>query len=711
MKYQESIESFIPNARHLSFINHHEFITCEHLLFALVKLSNDFKNLLEEIGDGDLQGFENELKNYLAKNNEILKKEIEPVFSIILEKILHKLNAKNQTNVIDFIIALCKEEKAYSFNILKKHLIEEEKLKELLQNAEFENIKTHTIELVELAKKGKIDPVIGRKFELERIMQILSRRKKNNPILVGEPGVGKSAIIEGLALAIAIAEEKVPKHLKNSKIYSLDMASLLSGTKYRGDFEKRLKDIIKELENIPNAILFIDEIHTIVGTGASNESHADMSNLLKPALSNGSIKCIGATTFIEYKNTFDKNKALSRRFAKIDVDEPSENECFLILQGLKSKYENFHKIKLSDEILQASIKLAKQFLHDKFLPDSAIDLIDELGASFALEDKKGKKIIKLKDLENTLARMTHSHKIYESDQGKILKNLEHDLKQNIFGQDEAIKALCSILKQSYAGLKAKNTPKGVFLFTGSSGVGKTELAKNLAQILNLNLERFDMSEYSQKHDVSKLIGTSAGYVGYEDGGLLSNSVRKNPFSVILFDEIEKAHPDLTNTFLQIFDNASLTDNSGLKADFKNTIIIMTSNLGLKETNELGFLSSEKEKSSKAIKEFFSPEFINRIDKIIHFNDLNDEILEQIVQKELDLISANLKNITIEADGKVKEFLAKKVDNKEFGVRLLKRIIADEINEKLSDEILFGKLKNGGKVKLKLSKNAKIEFIF
>ncbi|HEC1787461.1 TPA: AAA family ATPase [Campylobacter lari] len=711
MKYQESIESFIPNAKHLSFINHHEFVTCEHLLFALVKLSHDFKNILEEIGDGDLAGIENELKNHLAKNNEVLKKEIEPVFSIILEKILHKLNAKNQTNVIDFIIALCKEEKAYSFNILKKHLIEEEKLKELLQNAEFENIKTHTIELVELAKKGKIDPVIGRKFELERIMQILSRRKKNNPILVGEPGVGKSAIIEGLALAIAIAEEKVPKHLKNSKIYSLDMASLLSGTKYRGDFEKRLKDIIKELENIPNAILFIDEIHTIVGTGASNESHADMSNLLKPALSNGSIKCIGATTFIEYKNTFDKNKALSRRFAKIDVDEPSENECFLILQGLKSKYENFHKIKLSDEILQASIKLAKQFLHDKFLPDSAIDLIDELGASFALEDKKGKKIIKLKDLENTLARMTHSHKIYESDQGKILKNLEHDLKQNIFGQDEAIKALCSILKQSYAGLKAKNTPKGVFLFTGSSGVGKTELAKNLAQILNLNLERFDMSEYSQKHDVSKLIGTSAGYVGYEDGGLLSNSVRKNPFSVILFDEIEKAHPDLTNTFLQIFDNASLTDNSGLKADFKNTIIIMTSNLGLKETNELGFLSSEKEKSSKAIKEFFSPEFINRIDKIIHFNDLNDEILEQIVQKELDLISANLKNITIEADGKVKEFLAKKVDNKEFGVRLLKRIIADEINEKLSDEILFGKLKNGGKVKLKLSKNAKIEFIF
>ncbi|MCR6594536.1 AAA family ATPase [Campylobacter insulaenigrae] len=709
MKYEELIDSFIPNARHLSFINHHEFITCEHLLFTLVKLSNDFKTILEEIGDGDLSTFEIELKNYLAKNNEILKKDTEPVFSIVLDDILQNLNKKNQTSVLNFLIILIQEEKSYSHQLLKKHLINKEKLEKLLQNSEFENIKTHTIELVELAKSGKIDPVIGRKFEFERMMQILSRRKKNNPILVGEPGVGKTAVVEGLALAIA--QNKVPKHLLDSKIYSLDMASLLSGTKYRGDFEKRLKDIIKELENIPNAILFIDEIHTIVGTGASNESHADMSNLLKPALSNGSIKCIGATTFIEYKNTFDKNKALSRRFAKIDIDEPSEEECFLILKGLKNKYENFHKIKLNDEILQTSIKLAKQFLPDKFLPDSAVDLIDELGASFALEDKKNKKIIKNKDLENTLARMTHSHKIYESDQGKILKNLEKNLEKSIFGQDEAIKALCSILKQSYAGLKAKNTPRGVFLFTGSSGVGKTELAKQLAQNLNLNLERFDMSEYAQKHDVSKLIGTSAGYVGYEDGGLLSNSIRKNPFSVILFDEIEKAHPDLTNTFLQIFDNASLTDNSGLKADFKNTIIIMTSNLGLKETNELGFLSNNTEKNNKAIKDFFAPEFINRIDKIVHFNDLNNEILEQIVQKELELIISNLKDISIEADQKVKEFIAKKASFKDFGVRLLKRVIADEIGEKLSDEILFGKLKNGGKVKLRLSKDEKIEFIF
>lgn len=708
MKYKEIIDSFLPHAKNLSFINHHEFITCEHLLFALVKLSEDFKQILKESGDGDLEGFENELKNYLAKNNEILNKEIEPIYSLILDNILQKLKTENKTKVIDFLLILIKEQKAYSHNLLKKHLLDEEKLQTILSDLEFQNIKTHTSDLVELAKKGMIDPVIGRKFELERMIQILSRRKKNNPILIGEPGVGKTAVVEGLALAIA--QKKVPNHLKNSKIYSLDMASLLSGTKYRGDFEKRLKDIISELETIPNAILFIDEIHTIVGTGASNESHADMSNLLKPALSNGSIKCIGATTFIEYKNTFDKNKALSRRFAKIDVDEPSEDECFLILQGLKDKYENFHHIKLNDEILKTSIQLAKRFLNDRFLPDSAIDLIDELGASFALEDKKTKKTIKIKDLENTLARMSNSHKIYESDYAKLLKNLETNLKTNIFGQDEAIKAVCATLKQSYAGIKNNNTPRGVFLFSGSSGVGKTEFAKTLAKSLNLCLERFDMSEYAEKHALSKLIGTSAGYVGYEDGGLLSNNIRKNPFSVVLFDEIEKAHPDLMNTFLQIFDNAILTDSSGLKADFKNTIIIMTSNLGLKENNELGFLSKNEERNNKAIKDFFAPEFINRIDKIIHFNDLNQDILEKIVQKELDAISSNLKNIHIEADKKVKDYIAQKACIKEFGVRLLKRIIADEIGEKLSDEILFGKLKNGGLVKLKF-KDEKIEFVF
>ncbi|EOJ1633616.1 AAA family ATPase, partial [Campylobacter coli] len=583
-----------------------------------------------------------------------------------------------------------------------------EKIQDFKQNSEIENLNSYASDLTLLAQKGKIDPLIGRKFELERIIQILSRRKKNNPILIGEAGVGKTAIVEGLALAIA--EKKVPKNLQNAKIFSLDIAGLLSGTKYRGDFEKRIKEVLEGLQKLPNAILFIDEIHTIVGAGATGESHTDFSNLLKPALSNGTLKCIGATTFMEYKNTFDKNKALSRRFAKINVDEPSQEEAFQILQGLKSKYEDFHKIKISDEVLQQAIVWGKKFFSDKYLPDSAIDLIDELGASYVLKAKT-KKNVDIKDLEQVLAKMTHHHKMFEFDQNKALMNLSLNLKAKIFGQDEVIDKLVATLKQSFAGFKNLNTPRGVFLFTGSSGVGKTELCKVLAEFLGLNLERFDMSEYAEKHSISKLIGSPAGYVGYEDGGLLSNAVRKNPFSLILFDEIEKAHPDLSNTFLQIFDNAELTDNSGLKADFKNTIIIMTSNLGLKESNELGFLSKNEEKSNRAIKDFFAPEFINRIDKILHFNDLDDTVLVKIIQKELDEISKNLKNIQLVADEKAKLYLAKKAYNKEFGVRLLKRIISEEIGEKISDEILFGKLKKGGIAKIKLNKNGKLDLIF
>ncbi|ENP0233382.1 AAA family ATPase, partial [Campylobacter coli] len=592
--------------------------------------------------------------------------------------------------------------------LLQKHGMNLEKIQDFKQNSEIENLNSYASDLTLLAQKGKIDPLIGRKFELERIIQILSRRKKNNPILIGEAGVGKTAIVEGLALAIA--EKKVPKNLQNAKIFSLDIAGLLSGTKYRGDFEKRIKEVLEGLQKLPNAILFIDEIHTIVGAGATGESHTDFSNLLKPALSNGTLKCIGATTFMEYKNTFDKNKALSRRFAKINVDEPSQEEAFQILQGLKSKYEDFHKIKISDEVLQQAIVWGKKFFSDKYLPDSAIDLIDELGASYVLKAKT-KKNVDIKDLEQVLAKMTHHHKMFEFDQNKALMNLSLNLKAKIFGQDEVIDKLVATLKQSFAGFKNLNTPRGVFLFTGSSGVGKTELCKVLAEFLGLNLERFDMSEYAEKHSISKLIGSPAGYVGYEDGGLLSNAVRKNPFSLILFDEIEKAHPDLSNTFLQIFDNAELTDNSGLKADFKNTIIIMTSNLGLKESNELGFLSKNEEKSNRAIKDFFAPEFINRIDKILHFNDLDDTVLVKIIQKELDEISKNLKNIQLVADEKAKLYLAKKAYNKEFGVRLLKRIISEEIGEKISDEILFGKLKKGGIAKIKLNKNGKLDLIF
>ncbi|WP_348518785.1 AAA family ATPase [Campylobacter sp. CCS1377] len=705
MKYEENLEIFLKNAYELCKANHHEFITCEHILFVLTRLSTDFKNLFEKIAQTEIKFLENDLKIHISKNNTFLSQEINPEYSVVLDEILNSLD---NFIVLEFLQKLCNEERTYAQVLLKKYQFSYDKLAELKSQNEFENLNSYTQNLNTLAQKGKIDPLIGRKFELERIMQILSRRKKNNPILVGEAGVGKTAIVEGLALAIT--QKQVPEHLQNAQIYALDLAGLLGGTKYRGDFEKRLKDILKELEKIPNAILFIDEIHTIVGAGSSNENHSDMSNLLKPALSNGSLKCIGASTFIEYKNTFDKNKALSRRFAKIDIDEPSKEECLLIIKGLQKQYENFHHIKYSQEVIEASVELGKKYFNDKFLPDSALDLLDELGASFALKQEKNKKA-NLKDLEQILNKMTRSHKIFELDFTKCLQNLEKTLKKQIFGQDEVINSLCKSLKQSYAGLKNSHSPKGVFLFTGSSGVGKTELCKALAQALGLNLERFDMSEYAEKHAISKLIGTPAGYVGYEDGGLLSNAIRKNPFSLVLFDEIEKAHPDLSNTFLQIFDNASLSDNTGLKADFRNTIIIMTSNLGLKENNELGFLSKNEEKNNRAIKEFFAPEFINRIDKILHFKDLNNTDLSKIVQKELDELCTNLKNIQIKADEKVKSYLAQKAYKKEFGVRLLKRVISEEIGEKLSDEILFGKLKNGGLIKLKLSKNETIEFIY
>ncbi|EEK2289779.1 AAA domain-containing protein [Campylobacter coli] len=705
MKYQENLQKYLDNAKHLSTINRHEFTTCEHVLFAILKLSSDFKSIFEELADAEFELLESELKNYIAEKNQSLDQEIEPVNSIVLDEIL---NHKNEIKIIDFLEKLIQDDRTYSSFLLQKHGMNLEKIQDFKQNSEIENLNSYASDLTLLAQKGKIDPLIGRKFELERIIQILSRRKKNNPILIGEAGVGKTAIVEGLALAIA--EKKVPKNLQNAKIFSLDIAGLLSGTKYRGDFEKRIKEVLKGLQKLPNAILFIDEIHTIVGAGATGESHTDFSNLLKPALSNGTLKCIGATTFMEYKNTFDKNKALSRRFAKINVDEPSQEEAFQILQGLKSKYEDFHKIKISDEVLQQAVIWGKKFFSDKYLPDSAIDLIDELGASYVLKAKT-KKNADIKDLEQVLAKMTHHHKMFEFDQNKALMNLSLNLKAKIFGQDEVIDKLVATLKQSFAGFKNLNTPRGVFLFTGSSGVGKTELCKVLAEFLGLNLERFDMSEYAEKHSISKLIGSPAGYVGYEDGGLLSNAVRKNPFSLILFDEIEKAHPDLSNTFLQIFDNAELTDNSGLKADFKNTIIIMTSNLGLKESNELGFLSKNEEKSNRAIKDFFAPEFINRIDKILHFNDLDDTVLVKIIQKELDEISKNLKNIQLVADEKAKLYLAKKAYNKEFGVRLLKRIISEEIGEKISDEILFGKLKKGGIAKIKLNKNGKLDLIF
>lgn len=691
MKYNEDLKQYLANAEHLSAINHHEFITCEHLLFALLKLSPDFRGIFNECADGEFSVLENELKNHIAQRNQILSYEVRPIYSVVLDEILTTLNkGKTSPKIIDFLEGVSKDERTYSKFLLEKHALNLDKIKELKNTPEVKTLR-NAQNLTTLAKEGKLEPLVGREFELNRMMQVLSRRKKSNPILVGEAGVGKTAIVEGLALAIA--QKKVPKNLQDTQIYAFDMSSSKSA----------LKDIINELTNTPNVILFLDEIHTLV-----DKDNHEISNDIKPALSNGTLKCIGATTFLEYRNSFAKNKGLSRRFAKIDVDEPSKDEALLILKGVKSRYEDFHGVKFSDEVLESSVELSKKLFQDKFLPDSAIELIDELGASFIF--KESKKEANLADLDEVAKKMTHSHKTFGFDKVKMFENLENELKKQIFGQDEVIEAVCATLKQSYAGFKTSNSPRGVFLFTGSSGVGKTELCRVLAQSLGLHFERFDMSEYFDKHEISRFIGSPSGYVGHEEGGILTNAVRANPYSVVLFDEVEKADPKVSNVFLQIFDNATLTDGAGLKADFQNTIIVMTSNLGLKESNELGFLSKDEAKSDRAIKEFFAPEFINRIDKILHFKDLNDESLEKIVQKELNLIAANLKNISIQADLKVKKYLVQKVQKKEFGARLLKRIIAEEVSEKLSDEILFGRLKNGGLVKLTLKNNA-IEFAF
>lgn len=691
MKYNEDLKQYLANAEHLSVINHHEFITCEHLLFALLKLSPDFRGIFNECADGEFSVLENELKNHIAQRNQILSYEVRPMYSVVLDEILTTLNkGKTSPKIIDFLEGVSKDERTYSKFLLEKHALNLDKIKELKNTPEVKTLR-NAQNLTTLAKEGKLEPLVGREFELNRMMQVLSRRKKSNPILVGEAGVGKTAIVEGLALAIA--QKKVPKNLQDTQIYAFDMSSSKSA----------LKDIINELAHIPNSILFLDEIHTLV-----DKDNHEISNDIKPALSNGTLKCIGATTFLEYRNSFAKNKGLSRRFAKIDVDEPSKDEALLILKGVKSRYEDFHGVKFNDEVLESSVELSKKLFQDKFLPDSAIELIDELGASFIF--KEGKKEANLADLDEVAKKMTHSRKTFGFDKVKMFENLENELKKQIFGQDEVIESVCATLKQSYAGFKTSNSPRGVFLFTGSSGVGKTELCRVLAQSLGLHFERFDMSEYFDKHEISRFIGSPSGYVGHEEGGILTNAVRANPYSVVLFDEVEKADPKVSNVFLQIFDNATLTDGAGLKADFQNTIIVMTSNLGLKESNELGFLSKDEAKSDRAIKEFFAPEFINRIDKILHFKDLGDESLEKIVQKELNLIAANLKNISIQADLKVKKYLVQKVQKKEFGARLLKRIIAEEVSEKLSDEILFGRLKNGGLVKLTLKNNA-IEFAF
>ena len=712
----------------------HEYLTLEHVFLMLIH-DQTIENLFLDLGV-DTNKLFSDVKKYIDENTPKLPKDIvdEPMETISLTSTIEYMvshvqtSGKTNANVEDMFVAILKDEKSYASYLLKKLGIQRVDILEEIahkepdeENSENENdidnkvLDKNSTELVAVAKKGEIDPVIGRDNEISRVIEILSRRKKNNPILVGEPGVGKTAIAEGLALEIA--NERVPEFLLKAKVFSLDMGSLIAGTKYRGDFEKKLKSLLKEVVKIPNAILFIDEIHTIVGAGSVGGSAMDASNILKPMLANGKLRCIGATTFSEFRNDFSKDKALSRRFAKVDVNEPSIEDSITILEGLKSKYEEYHGVKYSKSAITSAVELSKKYITDRFLPDCAIDVIDEVGASkkillaSELKTKSEKNItITSKDVETTIAKMAHipERSATKSDL-TLLKSLEKNMQKRVFGQDKAISLIVQSIKRNKAGLGLDKKPIGSFLFTGPTGVGKTEVAKELSTQLGIHFERFDMSEYMEAHTISRLIGAPAGYVGFEQGGLLTEAIRKHPHTVLLLDEIEKAHPDLMSILLQVMDNAELTDNSGNKADFQNVILIMTSNLGATEANVMGFAKNEKLNENKAINKFFAPEFRNRLDSVVAFDSLSMDIVAKVAGKFIEDLEKQLvdKKIKIEISARAKKELANLGYDKAMGARPLNRVISDKIKNPLTDEILFGKLKKGGFVKIDFEK----EFIF
>ncbi len=581
-------------------------------------------------------------------------------------------------------------------------------------------VATYCINLNVKAKNGEIDMLIGREKEIERTIEILCRRHKNNPLLVGEPGVGKTAIAEGLAYRIV--NHDVPEVLKHSTIFALDMGSLVAGTRYRGDFEERVKSIIKELKEMPHAVLFIDEIHTIIGAGSTSGGSLDASNLLKPALARGEIHCIGSTTFKEYHNHFEKDMALVRRFQKVVVQAPDIKGTIQILKGLKSYYEAHHNVKYEEAALEAAAMLSDRYITDRHLPDKAIDLIDEAGSRKKILPSTSpirEVPISVKDIEDIVAKISHIPSIsIATDDVKKLQQLEQNLKNSIYGQDNAIEELCSNIKLAKAGLKKTEKPTGSYLFAGPTGVGKTELAKQLAKFSNMELIRFDMSEYAEAHSVSRLIGTPPGYVGFEQGGLLTDAISKYPYSVILFDEIEKAHKDIYNLMLQIMDYGKLTDSTGKTVNFAHSIVIMTTNAGAEEMTKstIGFGSKQEQSFKNGIDELnrlFTPEFRNRLDAIIQFTPLNSKIVEMIIDKLFQELGEQLadKAVKITADKSVKSYLAQMGFDKSNGARMLERVIQNEIKKKIAEEILFGKLKNGGKVQVKCDKANKITFDF
>ena len=693
--------------------NRHEYLTIEHLFLAILRSENGAEIL--SVLNANIESMEDSTLKFINKTNESIDENIDPVETMALSRAINDMmnhihsSGRSEASIGDMLAAIFMQDQSSAVYLMKKeginridvlevisHKADTPKLLNARQEKKEETLlEQFTIELVSLASTGKIDPVIGRSEEIERVMQTLCRRKKNNPLLVGEPGVGKTAIAEGLALKIA--EKEVPSVIENSKVYALDMGALVAGTKYRGDFEKRLKGIIVELSKQDDAILFIDEIHTMVGAGATSGGSMDASNLLKPALARGELKCIGATTYAEYRNFFDKDKALSRRFAKIDVEEPSIEDTFIILKGIQHKYEAFHSISFSDEALKSAIDLSVKYLHDRFLPDKAMDIIDEVGAHFMLRGESNI-IVQPSDMEESMAKiMKLPSTVIGTDNTEKLQELEGELSSHIIGQNEAIKALSRAIKRSYAGLNSEDRPIGSFLFVGPTGVGKTALATQLAKSMHINFERLDMSEYMEPHTISRLVGAPPGYVGYEQGGLLTEMIKKHPHTVLLLDEVEKAHPDIMNILLQVMDGAKLTDNNGVISDFKNVILIMTSNIGTKEANVMGFHKDTSMKTDKALASFFAPEFRNRLSATVEFNALDLEALVTIVDREIDKLNVLLlpKDVKVKIGKRAKEYLANEGYDLRYGARHIARVIDSKIKEALTDEILFGQLKEGG----------------
>lgn len=750
----KELERKLSEATEIARLAHHEFVTLEHILLSLTT-SPAMNEILTHCGV-NVQNLKQDLKEAVKKIPKISSDQLEayggfetwhPEFTIACHRLFQrsaiqmKSAGRNQINEGTLLVALFYEQESFAVYCLSKqgltqfdvinyisHGIEKDVSEEgsgyslgpaapktdvdgqPVDESKKTALENFCVNLNEKAKAGKVDPLIGRDNVLDRMIQVLSRRTKNNPLLIGEPGVGKTAIAEGLALKITLGE--VPEKMKSMVIYSLDMGTLLAGTKFRGDFEGRLKNIIKEIQKLPGSVLFIDEIHTLVGAGATSGGSMDASNLLKPALANGEISCIGSSTHSEFRQYFEKDRALSRRFQRIDVNEPTPTEALEILKGLKQQYEKFHLVEFTDKALAAAVDLSVKHIHGKLLPDKCIDVLDEAGAFSRVNAKESDKIILTeKDIELVVAKITGLPvaQISSSEKNQ-LKDLDKKLKALIFGQDLAIDKLVSAIKLSRSGLRPNEKPIGSFLFTGPTGVGKTEVCKQLAELMGIQFQRFDMSEYMEKHSVARLVGAPPGYVGYEEGGLLTEAVNKHPYSVILLDEIEKAHSDVYNALLQVMDAGRMTDAHGRVANFKNVILIMTSNAGAADAakGNIGLVETARSLiSMDAVKKTFTPEFINRLDAIVPFSDLTPTIISRVAEKFISDLKMNLafKKVELIVDSKVVEWMSQKGYDRVYGARPMARAVEEHLKKALVDELLFGRLSEGGRVIVEVENNA------